>query len=113
MDFASWNAGQWIVIGLCGFLVAWYVIFAYLNRRRGLQIYRWLRDGLEIFGPITNVKWIGSSGSGMQISLEKASAPFRTIEVVCLLETRELLPLWLVNRMRNKGDELILRASPG
>ena len=44
------DLGQRFVIGLCVFLVAWYLIVAVLNRRRGLVVYRWLRDGLEKYG---------------------------------------------------------------
>jgi len=110
MDFREWDFGQWFVIGLCVFLLVWYVVAAYLNRRRGIQIYRWLRDGLEKIGSLSEVSWIGSAGSGAQIAVKKAVAPFQKVEVVFLLETRELLPLWLVNLLRSKRDEMILKA---
>ncbi|MEW6717103.1 MAG: hypothetical protein AB1345_06345 [Chloroflexota bacterium] len=110
MNFGEWDLGQWIVIGLCIFLLAWYVVAAYLNRKRGILIYRWIRDGLEKIGKLSEVSWIGSSGSGAQIAVKRATAPFQKIEVVFLLESRELLPLWLFNLLRNKRDEMILKA---
>src|SRR3970282_2777631 len=40
----------------------------------------------------------------------KADRPFRQVEAAYLPETRELLPLWLRNRLRGGRDALILRA---
>jgi len=111
MNFENWDLGQWIVIGISAFLIAWYVVAGYLNRKRGIRIYRWLRDGLEKIGPISDMQWIGSSGSGGKIVLSKADFPFERVEAIFLLETRELLPLWIFNLLRNKRDELILKAS--
>jgi hypothetical protein len=111
VDFSNWDLGQWIVIGLCAVLIVWYVVAGYLNRKRGILIYRWLREGLEKIGEITNVGWIGSSGSGGQIVLKSADAPFKSVEVIFLMESRELLPLWLINLLRNKRDVMILKAA--
>lgn len=111
MDFSNLNTGQWFVIGLSIFLLVWYVIAGYLNRQRGIRIYRWLRDGLESTGQLAEVHWIGSSGSGAQIKVTQVKEPFQFIEATILLETREVLPLWIFNMLRNKRDELILKAS--
>lgn len=111
MNFGNWDLGQWIVIGISAFLIAWYVVAGYLNRKRGIRIYRWLRDGLEKIGPISDMQWIGSSGSGGKIILGKADLPFERVEAIFLLETRELLPLWIFDLIRKKRDELILKAS--
>jgi hypothetical protein len=107
----NWDIGQWIVIGLSVFLIAWYIIVANHNRKRGILIYRWLRDGLEKIGRISDMQWIGSSGSGGKIVLNSAEFPFERVEAIFLLESREILPLWLFNLLRNKRDELILKAS--
>jgi hypothetical protein len=40
----------------------------------------------------------------------EAKRPFRQVEVAFLLETRELLPLWLLNRLRGRRDSLVVRA---
>ncbi len=105
------NLGQYIVIGLSILLGLWYVVGSSTNRKRGLETFRWLRDGLETIGKVTEARWIGSSGSGARLTVGKANRPFQRIEVVFLLDSRELLPLWLVNLLRGKQDEMILKAN--
>lgn len=105
------DIGQWIAIGLSIILGVWYVIASFINRRRGVATYEWLRAGLVKYGKIGEAKWIGSSGSGARLSIAKADKPFRQIEVIFLLESREILPIWLFNRIRNKQDEMVLKAN--
>src|SRR3990170_7569395 len=104
------DLGQQIAIYLWVFLLLWYIAAAAYNRRRGVRAYRWLRPGLAKLGPISDARWIGSSGSGARLVVGKADRPFRQVEAAYLLETRELLPLWLINRLRGRRDALILRA---
>ena len=105
------DTGQWIAIGLSVLLGAWYFIGAIINRRRGVATYHWLRTGLEQVGKISEAKWIGSAGSGARLVIGNAKKPFRRIEVIFLLESREIMPIWLFNRLRNKQDEMILKAN--
>lgn len=104
------DLGQQIAIYLGIFLLIWYAIAAVYNRRRGLRAYRWLQPGLKTLGRITEAKWIGSSGSGARLAIAKPERPFRRVEAAFLLETRELLPLWIINRLRGRRDALIIRA---
>jgi hypothetical protein len=105
------DKGQWIAIGLSVLLGVWYVVGAVINRRRGVATYHWLTAGLKQLGKISEAKWIGSSGSGARLLLEKTIKPFRRIEIVFLLESREIMPIWLFNRLRKKQDEMILKAN--
>lgn len=105
------DLGQQIVIYISVFLVLWYFIFSMINRRRGLGMYHWLRAGLEQLGEVSQAAWIGSSGSGARLVLEKPEKPFQRIEAIYLLESREILPLWIFNRLRGRRDELILKAA--
>jgi hypothetical protein len=105
------DLGQQIVILLSIILVVWYVLFSFLNRRRGIATYHWLREGLGELGEISEAEWIGSSGSGARLVVSNAKNPFRRIEVVYLLQTREVPPLWIFNILRGKRDTLILKAS--
>ncbi|MBN1220518.1 MAG: hypothetical protein JXM69_16465 [Anaerolineae bacterium] len=104
---------EYIVTGLGLFLVGWYLVAAIYNRRFGLRTYRWLQRGLAELGDPKSVQasWIGSSGSGARIGMQRAKAPFRRLELVYLLESRELAPLWLVDMLRGKRDQLILRGT--
>ncbi len=104
------DLGQTIVVYLGVALLLWYAGAAFYNRKLGVRVYRWLQPGLGSLGEITRAKWLGSSGSGARLLVGKAARPFRQVEVAFLLETRELLPLWLLNRSRGRRDRLIVRA---
>ena len=104
------DIGQWIVIGLSALMGVWFGIASFYNRRRGIATYRWITQGLKHIGKISEQAWIGSSGTGARLVVAKADAPFHRIETIFLLESREIMPLWLFNRVRHKQDEMILKA---
>jgi hypothetical protein len=104
------DLGQQIAVYLGIFLLIWYIASSAYNRRLGIGTYRWLQAGVKTLGKITQAKWIGSSGSGARIGINEAKKPLRRIEVSYLLETRELLPLWLINRARGQRDRMFVRA---
>ena len=99
------------VIGLCVFLALWYGGGYLYNRRRGQRLFRWLEAGLDVLGGEREAGWIGSSATGARINVTRAAPPFRRLEITLLLENREMLPLWLVGRLRRKRDRLIIRAT--
>jgi len=105
------NLGQYIIIGISIFLGLWYIVGSAINRKRGIATYHWLREKLGTAGEITEAKWIGSSGSGARLTVGKANRPFQRVEVVFLLDSREIMPLYLFNLLRNKHDEMILKAN--
>lgn len=104
---------EYVVTGLGVLLAVWYVVAGIYNRRLGLRTYRWLQEGLSKLGDSKSVQagWIGSSGSGARIAMTRAAAPFKRLELAYLLESRELAPLWLVDVLRGKRDQLILRGT--
>jgi hypothetical protein len=110
------DLGQWIVVGLSAFLFVWYIGASSLNRRRGIATYRWLYRSLEAVGKIAHSEWIGSSGAGARLLVDKASRPFRRVEALYLLEPREFLPYWILSRLQGKRDVIIvtvtLRSAP-
>jgi hypothetical protein len=105
------NIGQWIVIALCAILLVWYLAASQFNRRRGLATYRWLRRGLEQVGDRIEAQWLGSSSTGAKLVIPKAEKPYRRVEVMYLLETREILPYWLLSHLRGRRDELVINAT--
>jgi hypothetical protein len=105
------DLGQSIIIGLSILMGLWYIVGASINRKRGIATYHWIHKGLETTGKVSEGRWIGSSGSGARLTVGKADRPFHRVEVVFLLDSREILPLWLVNLLRNKQDEMILKAN--
>ncbi len=104
------DIGQWIVIILSAVFGVWYFIGAVVNRRRGMEVFNWLRAGMESTGKLSEARWIGSSGSGARLVVAQAQAPFQRLEAIFLLESREILPLWIFNHLRGKRDEIIIKA---
>lgn len=100
-----------IVVWLGILLALWYLAAAIFNRRRGLAIYRWLHSATDRLGGELSGRWIGSSGSGAELTLRKADAPFRDVQIIYLLASRELLPLFLADLLRGKRDRLIVKAN--
>jgi len=99
------------VIGLCVFLALWYGGGHLYNRRRGQRLFRWLMAGLDVLGGEREAGWLGSPATGARINLTRATPPFRRLEITLLLENREMLPLWLLSRLRGKRDGLIIKAT--
>ena len=99
-----------IVVALGIFLALWYLGASMFNRRRGVAVFRWLHDGLDALGGEISSRWIGSSGSGAQIRVAKADPPLKDLDVIYLLASRELLPLFLFDLARGKRDRLIVKA---
>jgi hypothetical protein len=105
------DLGQWIVIGLSGFMFIWYILAISANRKRGIATYRWLRQGLEAVGKISSAEWIGASNMGARMVVAKPAKPFRRVEAHYLLEPREFLPYWLFSILRGKRDEVVVKVA--
>lgn len=105
------DIGQWIVIVLSVVMGVWFMIGSVVNRRRGVETYKWFQKQLEPLGKITESRWIGTSGSGARMVVGKPARPYQRVEVVFLLDSREILPLWAFNLLRGKQDEMVLKAN--
>jgi len=103
------DAGQWIVIGICAILLAGYINGYYQNRRKAEKIYRWLREGLSQWGEVTPGDRLPGMITGGSLAVNQASAPFRRIEAIFILEPRENLLFWLLYHLGGRRDELVLK----
>ena len=103
-------SAQRIVIAIAILMALWYIGGTWYNRRRGIRTLTWLRGGLQKLGGRLEMAWIGSAASGARAVVSKANPPFRQVEAIFLLESREVLPIWLFNRLRGRRDELIIKA---
>jgi hypothetical protein len=88
-------------------IVGWFALGTHLNVRKGHRFLEWLQDGLPLVGEKTTLRWLGSSVVHLQI--ENACEPFRRVEVLVVLEPRDVPPLWLLSRLRGRRDLLIVR----
>jgi hypothetical protein len=88
-------------------IVGWFALGTHMNVRKGHRFLEWLQDGLPLVGEKTTLRWLGSSVVHLQI--ENAREPFRRVEVLVVLEPRDVPPLWLLSRLRGRRDLLIVR----
>lgn len=102
------NLGQWVVIGICAFLILGYIRGFYYNRQRARQIFAWLKEGLETLGPVSAGDKLPGMASGGKLEVKRAAAPIKRVEAVYLLAPRENLLFWLFHLLQGKRDELIL-----
>ncbi len=104
------DIGQWLVIGLCGFLIVWYVLGWLYNRRRSQSVLTWMKPGLEATGKTSETRWLSPLHSSAQVIVTDAQSPFRKLGSVFVLEPRENFPVWAFRHALGRRDELYIRA---
>jgi len=88
-------------------IVGWFALGTHVNVRKGHHFLKWLQEGLPLIGEKTTLRWLGSSV--VHLKIENARQPFRRVEVLIVLEPRDVPPLWLLSRLRGRRDLLIVR----
>ena len=96
-----------IFVAVVILIVGWFALGTHINIRKGHRYMEWVQGGLPLFGEKTTLRWLGSSV--VHLTIEKAHAPFRRVEVLVVLEPRDVPPLWLLSRLRGRRDLLIVR----
>jgi hypothetical protein len=103
------DTGTAVVIALSGSLVLWYAGGHVYNRRRGQRLFRWLEAGLDVLGGEVTSGWMGSPATGARVNIQHADAPFRRLQIVLLLASREVPLWWLLDHLRGRRDRLIMK----
>ncbi len=89
--------------------LGWYAVGTQFNVRLGNNVLKWLREGLRrTVGEKATLRWLGSSV--VEVKIDKAKDPFRSAEVLVVMEPRDILFFWWWGRMRGRRDLLIFRA---
>lgn len=90
-------------------VVGWFAAGTHFNVRKGHEALRWLQEGLPVIGEKTTLRWLGSSA--VELKVLEAKAPFRTAEVMVILEPRDIPLTWWFYRLRGRRDLFIFRAT--
>ena len=69
-----YSIGMWRLIGVdiaAGALLiaAWYFVFRHLNRKRGVQILRWVERAFDGHGAVADVEWLSASRMRVKLRL--------------------------------------------
>lgn len=86
----------------------WWLIGSLLNRRRGAELVRAIRAELPKLGGNATIRWFG--GSGFQIDVAKLDRGMARLQVVGLLEARDLPLVWFYKRFSGQRDRLVVQA---
>ncbi len=100
--------GPALVFLLAGGWVAWLLGGTLVNRRRAAVLSRWVYRELKPYGAKHYVRWI--TLAAFELSVPEARAPFRALRVTGFLQSRDMPFVWLWNRVRGRGDLLLVRA---
>lgn len=87
--------------------LGWYAVGTQYNVRRGNDALKWLQKGLPVIGERAALRWLGSSV--VELKIAKAKDPFRSSEVLVVLEPRDVPVLWWWGRARGRRDLIIVR----
>ena len=88
--------------------VGWFAVGTQYNVRRGKSALKWLQEGLPLVGERATVRWLGSSV--IELKIAEAKAPFRSAEVLVVLEPRDVPLMWWWAHARGRRDVLIFRS---
>lgn len=98
-----------LAIGVLLVFMLWFAIGTQVNIRRGNAVLRWLQGGLPVLAPRTTLRWLGSSVA--ELTLVDLSPPFGAVQVMVVLEPRDVSVLWAWARARGRRDFMIVRAN--
>jgi hypothetical protein len=96
-----------VVIGLSVVVLVWYFLGQQAMRRRGLFLLQQARAVVPILGESPKLRWLGTSA--FQLTVERPAHPFKALVLTVVLEPREIIFLWLVNRFRQRRDLMVVR----
>jgi hypothetical protein len=102
----SLNLAIFIIVAIL--VVGGFALGTHRNVRRGHDAMRWAQGGLPLVGEKTTLRWLGSSV--VQLKIPNAKRPFREVEVLFVLEPRDIAPLWFLARARGRRDLFIFRS---
>ena len=98
---------QSLLIVLVAVVMGWFAAGVVWNIRRGNAVLRWMQDGLPRLGEKTTLRWLGTSV--VELTIHRAKAPFRQVEVLLVLTPRDVPWLWLLAAAAGRRDFLIVR----
>lgn len=102
------------IVTLAGILIVGYLIGRAMNRRRARTISAWLEPGMRTLGGTPLVQAVNRTA--FRVKVTQARAPFSVVTASAVLLSREVLPIWLWERIHRNSDlvffHLTLRQPP-
>jgi hypothetical protein len=100
-----------VIFIFCAVILIWWPIGGFINSRRGQARMNWLQAGIRELGATGSTRWLRSFHSVGQLTVRDLREPFRSLDVLITLESRDNLILWLFRHLaRGRRDEMIIQA---
>lgn len=96
-----------VVAGLALGSAAAFALGSSWNLKHGNDALRWLRAALPALGERTTLQWLGTSV--VKLTIAKARKPFKDIEILVVMEPRDVPIFWLHGHLNGRRDTLIFR----
>lgn len=87
----------------------WFLIGGEYNRRRAGRLAQWIYRGFQPFLGTASIRWLTTHA--FEMFVEGAKYPFSALKVTGLLESRDMVAVWLYNRLTYRPDLIVLRAN--
>ncbi len=99
-----------VIAALCAVAVdvAWFLVFAHYNRRKGILVLRWVEAACATGGRVLDTKWL--SKSCLQAHVSFAAQWFENARVTVKLLPRPILIQWLVCLLRRQRETVTFEA---
>ncbi|GIW11715.1 MAG: hypothetical protein KatS3mg061_2772 [Dehalococcoidia bacterium] len=94
---------------LGGLFLGWFFFGGEYNRRRAGKLAQWVYRGVRPFLGVASIRWITTHA--FDLFVEHPPAPFTSLRVTGLLESRDMLAIWAYNRLVFRPDLLVIAAT--
>jgi len=98
-----------LVMAIALGMFIWFFVGMQMNLVRGNAALRWMKDGIKLLSEKTSLRWLGSSV--VQLGMTDPRPPFKHIDILVMLEPRDVAVMWLASRRGGRRDALILRGN--
>ena len=99
-----------LLVGLVMAVVLLYGFGTMLHRQRSQAVMRWLLKGVRTAGEPGGLRWRGRMQSAAKIEITRLRTPYRTMELIFVLEKRHNPLSWVYGHFKGQRDELFIRA---
>lgn len=102
-----------LVLGICLLLsviccVVWHWLFQRYNRRKALQVLRWIEAALAEHGHVAGIRWLADSR--FKVPLRLTSGLFRRAWIMVEFSPSQMPIHWLLNKLNNRQDVITFEA---
>ena len=103
--------GEWIVIALSVVLIGWFLFGSSYSQNRQKALFQKFALVLKDHGKFSPIKYLDPASFQVRFTPTDQDIPFRMMEFSFLMERRENLLLWLVQRAGGKRDNILINAN--